>query len=477
MSIESMKKGLNINNKKIIGEAIATIVGLIIAFIDPPEGLTVQSMKALGILVWTIINWVIELIPNYVAALLMCLLWATFKVVPFTVAFGAFSGTVWWLLIGAMGIGIAASKSGLLKRASLMGMRLFPPTFKGQVLAFLGTGTIVAPLIPSITVKCTITAPIAIDIGKRLGFEKRSKGMNGLFAAMFVGFSTTSVIFVSGSILGYLLLGLLPDYVQEQFNWIYWFICMIPWGIIILAASYLFIIYLYKPNKEVRIPSEYINSQIKALGPMSRDEKITLAVVAGCLIFWIGESFIGVPAAIVAMIGMLVLISLNVFSKAEFHNNMAWSILFFTGSILNLGPVLQTVGINAWLGQLISPLITRFVGNTYLLVTAIALLVYIVRTIITSMSGTITLFTIILLPIAFESGINPWVVGIATYASVMVWHLQYQNSNFLAAFAAVGGEENISFKEIAKLSFVYMVISIIGLLISIPYWRFLGLIP
>lgn len=476
MTVSVDKKPSNETKKKIIGEIIAIIIGVAISLIPPPEGLTAASMRTIGILVWAIINWITKSIPDYVAALLMCTLWAAFKVVPFTVAFGSFSGTTWWTLIGALGIGIAVNKSGLLKRASLMAMKLFPSSFNGQIMALIGAGTLVAPAIPSTTAKCAITAPVAISIGETLGLEKRSKGMVGLFSAMYVGFSLNATIFISASFLGYMTLGLLPDDVQTKFNWLYWFICMIPWAIVTLVGSYIFITHAYKPDKANKIPHDYINNQIKELGPMSRDEKITLTILLICLVFWIGESFIGIPAVITALAGMFVLMGLNVFGKAEFHSKMVWSLMFFIGSVLNLGSVLPAVGINEWIGNSIAPFLTQFVENPYLLIIAITLVIYAMRAIIASLAGAITLFTVMLVPIAVEAGINPWVIGITSYVSVMVWYLQYQNANFLSAFAAAGGEENVPFKSTVKMSLAYMVLSLLGLLISVPYWKILGLI-
>ena len=465
------------NRKKVIGEIIAVAVGLIVALIPPPEGLTSHSMWTVGILIWAVLNWVFQSMPDYVVAILMCTLWAAFKTVPFTTAFGSFAGTTWWILIGALGIGIAVNKSGLLKRISLLALKLFPPTFNGQVLALLGAGTLAAPCIPSTTAKCAITAPLAMGIADSLGLEKRSKGRTGLFCAMYTGFSLNATIFISASFLGYLILGMLPKDTQAHFTWMNWFIAMIPWGIVLLVGSYLFITRAYKPETTASIPADYIKKQISELGPMTRDEKITLAVLLTGLVFWVGESTIGVPAVITAVVGMCVLMGLNVFGTAEFHGKMVWSLLFFIGSVLNLASVLPAVGINAWLGKALAPFVTQFVGNPYLLIIAVALMIYVFRALIASLSGTMALFTVMLVPFAVAAGINPWVVGITSYVSVMVWYLQYQNANFLSAFVAAGGESMIPFKSTVKMSYAYMVISLVGLLISVPYWRMLGLIP
>ncbi len=146
----------------------------------------------MGLLIWAIINWVTNVIPDFVCVFIMCCAWVLLGIVPFSTAFGSFSGTTVWLLIAAMGIGAAVTKSGLLARVALCIMRICPPTFKGQVLALLGSGVVIGPFIPSTIAKVSIVGAMATDIGSKLGFENRSKGMSGLWSAMYAGYTLLS---------------------------------------------------------------------------------------------------------------------------------------------------------------------------------------------------------------------------------------------------------------------------------------------
>ena len=105
--------------KKIIFEVLAVLAGLAIAFIPAPEGLQQNAMWTMGLLIWAIINWVTNVIPDFVCVFIMCCAWVLLGIVPFSTAFGSFSGTTVWLLIAAMGIGAAVTKSGLLARVAL----------------------------------------------------------------------------------------------------------------------------------------------------------------------------------------------------------------------------------------------------------------------------------------------------------------------------------------------------------------------
>ncbi len=460
---------------KLFWEIVAIVVALIIIFITPPEGLTRESMIILGVLAWAVINWVIRLVDDYVVAIAMCTLWYALGAVPLPVAFNGFATPTWWILVGALGIGLAVSKSGLLKRVSLYALRLFPPTYKGQITAMLGTGLVAAPLIPSTTAKCAITAPIAMGIADQLGLPKQGSGRAGLFSAMYIGFSLNAVIFVSASFLGYTMLGALPEEVGASYTWLKWFIAMIPWCVILMIGSYLFITRAYKPETTEELPENHIKDQLQQLGPMGRDEKIVTTVLAICLFFWIGESYLGISAVIPTLLGMCALFAFNVIDRTDFHNKMLWSLMFFIGCAMGLGAVLGEVGVNDWLKEVIEPLV-RTIGNPYLLVFVMAILIYVIRIIITSLSACIIVFTTVFYPIAQAAGMDPWIAGMVVYCSTMVWYLRHQNPNFLSAFAASGGDDMIKYSTTVKMSFGYMVISLIGLLASIPYWKMLGML-
>ncbi len=58
--------------RKGLGHILAVVAGLIIALHQPPAGLSGEAMQVLGILVWAILAWVLELFPDYVVSLTMC---------------------------------------------------------------------------------------------------------------------------------------------------------------------------------------------------------------------------------------------------------------------------------------------------------------------------------------------------------------------------------------------------------------------
>ncbi len=462
--------------QRITGGLLGIIIGVIIARYSPPNALTVQAMNGLGIFACAVVWWIVDVLPDYVTGLLMCNAWVIFEVVPFSQAFAAFSGDTFWLLVGALGIGLAVTKSGLLNRTSLFLMSKFPPTFKGQTLALLFAGNVIAPLIPSTTAKVAIVAPFAQAISDHLGFARKSRGAGGLFAAMYMGFAATGPVFLSASFLGYTLKGSLPLAYQSQFTWMNWFAAASIYGIVLFIGSYFAIQFLYQPKEESQMENGYIKKELAKLGPIKRNEKIVIVVLVVSLLMWMTERTHGITAALVALAALCILLAFEVFDRTDFRSGIGWDSVIFIGTILNLSTVLPALQIDKWMATMLGPSITPLLSNIYLFIIAAALMIYLLRFVILSMTAVVTIFTVLMAPFALKAGINPWVTGFIVYASVQVFNVPYQNAMYLTGFYATGGEM-VSHPQMVKMSIAYMLISCVGLLACVPIWRIMHLIP
>jgi DASS family divalent anion:Na+ symporter len=204
--------------RKKFGNIAAVVFAVLLGLMTPPEGLTPAAMRALGIICGAILLFIVDSIPSHIVTILMCTCFALFGVATIPQAFSAYSSGTWWLIVGVLGIGIAVNNCGLLKRLSFYAMKLFPPTYGGMIFSLLGIGTLFSPLMPSTTAKQTIVAPIAMKIGENLGLEKRSKGMAGLFNAMYIGWAVIGTAFMSASFVSYQMIAALPENIAATFH-------------------------------------------------------------------------------------------------------------------------------------------------------------------------------------------------------------------------------------------------------------------
>ena len=133
--------------KKTVPGISGILLGLICA-ISPIPGLTLQARFALAILSWAIVWWVGKVVPDFVTAMLMGVLFCLVSKVPMSTVCSAFSGSTWWLLFSAFGLSLGVERCGVLRRLSARIIKLFPQNFIGQCIGLTVIGFFSAPFIP-----------------------------------------------------------------------------------------------------------------------------------------------------------------------------------------------------------------------------------------------------------------------------------------------------------------------------------------
>ena len=537
----------------------------------PIPGLSYQATAVLGILIMAIVWWITGVLPEFVTAVVMAVLFVVVAGISVGATFSTFASSTWWLLLSAFTLGVGMKTSGLMRRIALAIVRKFPRTFRCQVIAQLVTGTVLGPLIPSLAVKGAMLAPLAMSIGDELGYERQGKRATGLFAAMLVGIRTVAPTIVSASVTGYALMATLPADVQEQFNMASWFVAALPWLVVVLVLNYFLIMGMYGRGEKAGCGSETVGApgnaqslkqssqgcgtrfvgaagcadskgvgalsggdcgqansapvesssseennqaarglgglhqassaaqrglseRLKAgessrggidedanqpipdgLGPLSAVEKRMLAIILMTVVLWATELFHHISAMAVGLAALVFMFVLKVIDVPAFKSGVNWTSLLFIGIALGLGSVFAEAGLNDWVMQTCGPAFQALAGNPYLLVLGIGVITVVLRFLIVSEVAYLNLLMAFLVPMATSVGVNPWVLGFSAYALVIAWFAKYQSPIYLAAFYAVDGKM-AKHSELAKYCGVYLATCLAGLVVSVPYWQWMGLL-
>lgn len=464
-----------IDMKRLVGFILGIVLLIIISLIPSQPPLGEKAMLALGFLVMAITWMVSGALPDYVSIIAMSVGWIVTGCADMNIVYGTFSTNIWWLLLGALALGLAAAESGLLMRAALYMMKMFPPTFKGQSIALVVIGLVMGPLIPSTAAKAAIIGSVAKSISDAMGFKKFSKGSAGLFASFILGSMVLAPAFLSSSFVGYTCVGLLPEGYTDV-NWTTWFLYALPWSIVTIILMTVAILRMYKPKEETTMTKEYVSDELKNLGTWKSKEKFTAIVMIFCLIFWMTERQHGIPSGMVAMSGTVILMGLNVFDRTKFRSKIAWDSIIFIGIIVGLANVFKEVGINDMIRELLGPIISPLMSNIWVFIPVYCLIFFLMRFIIASLVGAITICSIVMVPIGLELGIHPFVIIFIAYTCAHGWFTPYQNSIYITGQVATG-DEMASHKQAIPYAVAYMVVTIIGNMVAIPWWKMLGLLP
>lgn len=477
--------------------AAGALAAVVLIVTCPIPGLSYQATAVLGILIMAIVWWITGVLPEFVTAVVMAVLFVVVAGISVGATFSTFASSTWWLLLSAFTLGVGMKTSGLMKRIALAIVRKFPRTFRCQVIAQLVAGTVLGPLIPSLAVKGAMLAPLAMNIGDELGYERQGKRATGLFAAMLVGIRTVAPTIVSASITGYALMATLPADVQEQFNMASWFVAASPWLVVVLVLNYFLIMGIYGRGEKAASGSETVGAPGNAqslkqssrggtdlsdnqpipdgLGPLSVVEKRMLAIILVTVVLWATEPFHHVSAMAVGLAALVAMFVLKVIDVPAFKSGVNWTSLLFIGIALGLGSVFAEAGLNDWVMQTCGPAFQALAGNPYLLVLGIGVITVVLRFLIVSEVAYLNLLMAFLVPMAASVGVNPWVLGFSAYALVIAWFAKYQSPIYLAAFYAVDGKM-AKHSELAKYCGVYLATCLVGLAVSVPYWQWMGLL-
>lgn len=447
----------------------------------------------MGILVWAIVWWVLRIFPEMVTAFIMAVLFIVVAGVPTETVFASFSGETWWLLFAAFGLGVGMKESRLTTRIAHVVLSRFPATFKAQTAAIIASGTVIGPLIPSMSAKLAVITPLSFGIGESLGYKPKSRPMNGLFLASLTGVRTVGPLFVSACVIGYALLGFYPEDVQARFNMVNWFLAALPWFVFVTVANYAVIVLRYGPKggRDARSAGDAAPEDGAAraasgggaatgasarsgdLGPMSGAEKKMLVVILATVALWILEPLHGIPSVAVGIAGVAAFLGLKVCTLRQFRSGLNWENLMFIGTAMGLATVFSYTGIDTWVVNLVGPVLQHLAWSPFLFVAGIALVTVALRFVIASEMAFINIFMAFMVPMALSLGVNPWVVGFAVYAMVNPWFMMYQNPIYLAAFYSVDGRM-VNHGPMAAYCGIYLAICLAGLLLSVPYWMATG---
>ncbi|HIY84238.1 SLC13 family permease [Rubneribacter sp.] len=459
--------------KKIAFMIVAVVAGVGLALVPPPPELTVSSMRVLGILLGAVVLWAGRVFPEAATAVIMSSLFVVVAQVPVDTSFSAFSGSTFWLVVAAFGLGAAIKECGLLERVSILMLRLFPKSYKGQVLGLSAVSTITSPAIPSKAAKCSILSPLTRGIGEAMGYENESKETTGLFLSYYSAICFSPAMFISASVTTAALVGMYSPEIQEHYTMAVWALCALPWIVVMFLGNYFYISRRYRPANSDKFDMGFLDQRLAELGAWTKREKIMGVIMVVTILLWIFKGQLGIPEYAAALFALAASLVFDILPVKKWRTNVAWESLVFIGCAVSLSSVLPAVGITDWLVIAVGPFTTMFFGNPFLLITGLAVLTILVRFLILSEIGYLSVFTAFLFPLAIAAGVNPWVVGFIMNAFVVVWFMPYQSSVYLTAIHSAG-DGWVTERATTSYCVVYCVIALIAAYVAYFVWQATG---
>lgn len=450
---------------------IAIAVGVVVGLLPAPEGLSAETMRYLGVFAAMIVGLLSRAAPNWMVTITCCMAMILLGLSGIGDILSNFSSQNIWLPLAIVGFAGCLEKSGVLRRIAFNVYKIFPASYTGQALAVGAASLVLTPLVPSTSAKLGVLSPFTASLAGEAGIQPHSKGMRGLWFVLFNICYVSAFCVLTGSNGNFLILGFAPEDQAAQFTWLYWLLMCAVWLVVMVVLSILFVVLFMKPEQPITVSKDTVRQRLEELGPMSSDEKFCVAVLVCAVALWITESYHGISTVVVAWGALLAMMVRGLFTSKDI-SKLPWQFFMFLAGLLGMADYMGSSGVSEWFSGVLAPVVGKFIPNAFVFVLVLAVVTWLVRLFVDSLS-TMAIIPTVFGPIAALLGINPLLVVWLSFVNGQQWVLPHNTPQMLQSAVMMGNA--IDHEDVRSLSFVYMIIALIGSLVSVPVWTAMGL--
>jgi solute carrier family 13 (sodium-dependent dicarboxylate transporter), member 2/3/5 len=421
-------------SKERIGLILGPLLFLLTLLFFHPEGLSQEANAVLASTLWIATWWILETMPIAVTALLPIVLFPLTGALGVSETTASFGHRYIFLYVGGFILAIAIERWDLHRRIALHIIRLIGTNIRSIILGFM-----IATAFLSMWISNTATSVMMLPIGMAVVTQLKNNANTkeekakvfGKILMLSIAYSASigGVATLIGTPPNLVLAGIVQELYDIEITFSRWILIGLPVSIVMLFISWYYLTSLAASFKNQSFPSgaAEIQRQIKALGPISYEEKTVLVVFAATALAWITRSFVlnaFIPELDDTIIAMTAAVALFLLPAAPDKNRkiikweeavkLPWGVLLLFGGGLSLAEGFRETGLAEWIGsQLI-----LLQGLSLLLLLLILIAAVNFLTEITSNLATTAMLLPILAPLAAVIGVHPYVLMVgATLAA------------------------------------------------------------
>jgi len=366
-----------------IKRSITLVFGIIIWHLPIPWDLTPDAWHLFAIFITAILGVLIDALSIFTASLLALVAVVLLRVLTPERAFSGFSESFILLILAAFLVAKGVIKSGLGRRIAFLLIRRFGKSTLNLGYCIVATDTLLGPAIPSNTARSGILYPIAhalsLDTGSLPTPEGRKKTGRYLMMTAISGHTISSALWFTGMAANPVGAGIAAQFgVNMNFgNWV--FVASVPCIIALIAIPY--VLYkLYPPeNKYTPEAPEMAKNVLNEMGPMSKQEWIMGITFFGMILLWAFSPVLNINLAIVAFLGLSILILANVYTLEDIRKGAGdaletyiwFAILYMMSTELNQMGFMKTLG-----AQIATYIVDYNWVTVYILLTVLYVLIH-----------------------------------------------------------------------------------------------------
>ena len=242
--------------------------------------------------------WIFEVIPIPVTSLLPIFLFPAFAISDVTEAGAYYGRPIIFLFLGGFILALGLQESGLHKRIALKIVQFIGSSPKRLILGFMIASGFLSMWISN-TASVMVMLPICLSIMEGMKKQVLDKALLSQFGVcLMLGIAYAADIGGMATLIGTppnlifleMYTQLVPD--ADPIGFLDWMIMGLPLSIVFMGTGWFILThFIYKlPSTSMLSDRTGISEQLKALGPMSRDEKWAGLIFLLAAILWMTGS-------------------------------------------------------------------------------------------------------------------------------------------------------------------------------------------
>ncbi len=478
-------------NRQKIGLLLGPFLYALVAFGIDFQDLSPEGQAILAATLWMAVWWVTEAVPIAVTALLPLVLFPLSGAMDIKTTGALYGHPIIFLFVGGFMIATAIERWNLHQRIALSIIAKIGSAPKSIVLGFMVATAFLSMWISN-TATTIMMVPIGVAIVKQLEGGRAPDLDNKFAKALLLGIAYAASIGGIATLIGtptnVIFAGVVLEKYGLEISFANWMLFATPIAVFLLVVCWYYLVNIGFQLSDLEDSDndkglENLLAQQRALGPISYEEKVILAVFGAVAFSWMTRAFLLNPFlpdlsdTIIALIGAIVLFLIptkktnptrEVIDKSlddidvspatildwETAVKIPWGVILLFGGGLSLANAFDQTGLANWIGAQIDLLAA--LPLFLLLLLLIAMVNFLTE--ITSNVATVSMILPVLAALAITVGVHPYVLMIgATCAASCAFMLPVAT----APNAIVFGSAYIQIEDMIKAGVWLNILSIL----------------
>lgn len=426
-----------------------------------PILLTLSQSIVLGVLFLVIIWWGTGWVHKDIASVLLLVTFICFAHTPPTQVLNFVCSENIVMIVAAYLLSQGIVNSEVAEQFSGYCLTRFCKTGKSLVVMSFVLCIVLLIIIPQPFPRVVLLAAIYLNYFKKYEVEENVSKV--FLFSIFVASTVTSLLLLNGDVIvNYAAMG----FGNINLSFVEWCKYMTLPTVCLTAIIAIVYTIVFKP--ELKFTFKNTGSELKL--SFNKRGKIALSIMAGVVILWLSESYHGLSASLVALLGTIAMFLTRIISLKDFKVIKPSLLLFLTAEF-SIGRSLTGSGVAEKIKEALAPLLPSVNSIWFLLIIALVImgLHMIMGSVITALS-----FSVPMLLAITEGYYSPeFVVFFVLVIVCCQYILPFHHLNIMIGYGS-GYYEN---KHTIKMGIALTLIVIGALFILyIPWWKLVGLI-